>query len=139
MMTLGHAMSVRMNNDFVWFVDANNEIMCGRIVNIVGVKEPPNTYIVHMDHIKRRPDSGIVAWTATRQLIDIYPTREDAIAGHIKRQALIYKNQIQNPIQLWQFMLSHDCINDQIARNVAIEMGEKFFNMPQSTERTGDA
>lgn len=122
MIQLNTAMNAFMNNDVLWFADDDGTILCGRVTNVVGVKEPHNSYVVHIDHIKTDPAAPtMVRWTESKQLCDLYQTKIGAIVGYETSKLRIYKNQIKTADDLIAFMLTHDITNSQIARKAAIE------------------
>lgn len=122
MIQLNTAMNAFMNNDVLWFADDDGTILCGHVTNVVGVKEPPNSYVAHMDHIKTDPAAPtMVRWTESKQLCDLYQTKIGAIVGYETSKLRIYKNQIKTADDLIAFMLTHDITNSQIARKAAIE------------------
>lgn len=127
MIALNVAMNAFMNNDFLWFFDDDGTVLCGRVTNVIGVKEPPNSYIAHMDHIKTDPAAQtMVRWTEHKQLCDLYQTKVGAVVGYETRKANIYKNQIKTADDLIEFMLTHDVISDHIARKAAIDAAIRF-------------
>ena len=129
MITKERAVNIWMNNGNVWFVDDTGRILCGRVLNMEGVKEPPNTHILHLDHIKTDPAAPtMVMWAATKQLVDVYETAEECRAGYINRQKYIMGCKIKTHEDLFQFMLSHNCKSDPVAHAVALEKHELFLH-----------
>lgn len=131
MISYEKAKAIQDANGFAYFTDNIGRVVCGRIVNIQCVNEPPNTKVanlVHMDHIKLSPNSDIIEWSAKKQLVDLYETAEAAAEGHIQLQKRILGARIKTHEDLFQFMLSHDCKSDPVAHAVALEKHELFLH-----------
>lgn len=127
MLSLTSAMNIFMTNGTVWFADDDGTILCGRIVNITCVKEPPNTNVAHLDHIKTHPAADrMVRWTETKKLTDLYETKAGAKAGYHDLQLRIYKNQLKSVDDLIAFMLTHDMQTDSLTRKAAIEAATRL-------------
>ncbi len=129
MISYEKAKDIWMQNGFVYFTDDIGRVVCGRIVHIQCVCEPPGTKvasIVHMDHIKENPGSKIIEWSAQKKLCDIYETPEDAAKGHIDLQKKIMGARVKTKDDLFSFMLNHDCKSDPIAHAVAIEKKQQL-------------
>ena len=128
MVTKQTAHETMKGNGILWFADDVGNALCGRVTHMYGVKEPPNGIVVHMDHIKTSPGAEkMVAWTAERLLVDLYETKEACIEGYAKLKKAVYAGRIKSVVDLWQFMIDHDCQNDKFARAVAIEKGETLL------------
>ena len=127
MITLDTATAIKNDGGIVWFADIDGEIVCGHIVTIAGVKEPPNTYVVNMNHIKTSPASPTMKkWSAMRELVDLYPSYDMATRGQKARLRIKYASELKSVDHLVAFVLKHDIQNDLIARRAVINAAKRF-------------